>query len=84
MEDSERLHLAVTEAAENLAPDAEGAYLLRGAVLVSEWVAGDGTRQLTVVSTDAQGQGLTSWDIRGYAAELAAFEWDAADADDYE
>lgn len=86
MDDSERLHQVVAESAENFAPSGEDdePFLLRGALLISEWVDRDGTRALVFVSTDAQGVDLRSWDIRGYVGELLANAdaWVGETADD--
>lgn len=85
MDDSARLHLVVTESADNFAPNDEDVSLLRGALLISEWVTPDGQRKLTWVSTDAQGTELETWDVRGFTAELVAsldYAGDYVDGDD--
>jgi hypothetical protein len=68
VDDFERLHEVVSENAAFFAPSDEG-HMLRGALLISEWMNADGERWITCVSTDSMGKPLMTWDIRGYLSE---------------
>lgn len=49
--------------------DLNGAALM-GWVLVSEWMDGTGSRWLTRLSSDAQGESPPEWQVRGYLHEF--------------
>jgi hypothetical protein len=65
---SEKLRDIVQDAVDELGPDQPA--VLTGAVLVSEWVGEDGQPWLTWTTTDARGERLVSWRVRGLVLDV--------------
>lgn len=68
MSSSEALRKLVQDGVEDLGPDQPG--VLTGAVLVAEWVGEDGDPWLSWVTTDARGDTLPSWRVRGLTLDV--------------
>jgi hypothetical protein len=65
---SEALRKLVQEGVDDFGPDQPG--VLTGAVLVAEWVGEDGDPWLSWITTDARGDTLPSWRVRGLTMDV--------------
>lgn len=68
MSSSEALRKLVQDCVDDFGPDQPG--VLTGAVLVSEWVGEDGENWLAWITTDARGEALPSWRVRGLTLDV--------------
>lgn len=84
--DRDRLRKKLAETVQAGQPDLDGgsSSLLLGFVLVAEWVADNGKRWLTEMSSDAHGETLPTWQRNGYLHEALNEQWPESEEGDEE
>lgn len=69
--EAEKLHELAQSESDTFGPDEErGPYALTGAILISEWMDINGREWFTYVSTEARGEIMPAWRIRGFLEEV--------------